>query len=379
MKVDFRISGGTVIDPDREVSGVGEILIQGNRIIDAKPGDPVEAVNTIEADGCLVVPGLIDFHAHLAAGGSELGISADSSFLPMGVTTAVDAGTYGSANYDLFVRTVVPTSRMRIFSFMNVSPVGLPTIRYHEELNPKYYDEENIFKLYNQHPGQCLGLKLRLSKEVVGELGSKPLESTLQIAQRLGCPIVVHTTNPAVPPETIASMLRPGDVYCHVHQGLGETIIASNGMVRPSLYDAQKDGVIFDAANGRINFSFLVAKAALSQGFLPNVISTDVTQMSVFGDLVFSLPYVMMKYLNLGMPLERVVAACTSVPASLIGMKGKIGTLAPGALADVAVFRLTSKPISMKDNWGGSIMGEQWLVPQLTILDGKVVYRQIDF
>jgi predicted amidohydrolase len=145
------------------------------------------------------------------------------------------------------------------------------------------------------------------------------------------------------------------------------------------MYDAQKRGVIFDAANGRVNFASPVAQAALSQGFLPDVISTDLVRISVYGDYVFSLPYIMMKYLNMGMPLEQVVAACTSVPARLIGMKGKIGTLQPGAFADVAVFRLKNKPISMKDFWGNSITGEQWLVPELTILNGAIVYRQMEF
>jgi predicted amidohydrolase len=379
MKVDIKIVGGTLIDPERGIYGPGEVLIRGDRIINATAGAVVEAAKTIRADGCLVFPGLIDFHAHLFAGGSEFGISTDSSYFPMGVTTAVDAGSCGAANYDVFVRTVVPTSRMRIFSYINVSPVGLPTMQYDENVNPKYYDEDTISCFYSRYRGQCLGLKLRMSKDIVGELGSKPLESTLQIAQHLGCPVVVHTTNPAIAPEMIASMLRPGDVYCHVHQGTGETIIGSNGMVKSVMYDAQKRGVIFDAANGRVNFASPVAQAALSQGFLPDVISTDLVRISVYGDYVFSLPYIMMKYLNMGMPLEQVVAACTSVPARLIGMKGKIGTLQPGAFADVAVFRLKNKPISMKDFWGNSITGEQWLVPELTILNGAIVYRQMEF
>jgi predicted amidohydrolase len=122
-----------------------------------------------------------------------------------------------------------------------------------------------------------------------------------------------------------------------------------------------------------------VARKALAQGFFPDVISSDITARTVFGDFVFSLPYVMMKYLNLGMELERVVAACTSVPAKLLGLSGKIGTLAPGAFADVAVFRQVEKPVTIIDKFGDGITGQKWLIPQLTILDGKIAYRQIDF
>ena len=379
MKVDWRITGGTIIDPGRAVRGPGEVLIKGNRIVSSGRGEAVEAERKINADGCLVFPGLIDYHAHIYAGGCDTGIPSDSSFLPMGITTAVDAGSCGVSNCESFLRAIVPASRVRIFSFLNVCPAGMGTSRYHEETDPKYYDETGMAELLSRHPGQLLGLKIRQSKEIVGELGTKPLEATVQIARRLNCPVVVHTTNPPVPAERLVSLLRPGDVYCHVHQGSGETIIDGNGKVRPGLVEAQKAGVIFDAANGKNNFASEVARKALAQGFFPDVISSDITARTVFGDFVFSLPYVMMKYLNLGMEIERVVAACTSVPARLLGLSGKIGTLAPGALADVAVFRQVEKPITIIDKFGDRITGQKWLIPQLTILDGKIAYRQIDF
>jgi predicted amidohydrolase len=380
VKVDLRIIGGTIIDPERGINGLGEVLIRGNKIVDqAKAGEAVEAETTIDAKGCLVLPGLIDFHAHLSGGGTESSIDADVSLLPMGVTTGVDAGSCGVANFDGFMRTTVATSRMRILGFVNISPGGLIATRYSEELDPKYYDEAAIAALLSRYPGQLLGIKIRVSKEIVGDFGIKPLAATMEIARRLNCPVVVHTTNPVAAPEQIASMLRPGDVYCHAHQGEGETIVGANGKIRPALFAAQKAGVVFDACNGRNNFSFKVAQAALAEGFMPDVISSDVTKKTLYGDFVFSLPFVMMKYLNMGMKLEQVVAACTSTPARLIGMKGKLGTLSPGALADVAVFRLGKKKLEVKDIHGNSIIGENMLVPQMTVFDGRIVYRQVDF
>ncbi|MGA2963636.1 MAG: metallo-dependent hydrolase [Candidatus Korobacteraceae bacterium] len=376
----MKITGGTIIDPERGINGPGEVLIRGNKIVgQARDGEAIEAETTVDAKGCLVLPGLIDFHAHLSGGGTESGIDADIAMLPMGVTTGVDAGSCGAANFDYFMRTTVATSRARIFSFINISSGGLIATRYAEELNPKYFDEAAIGELLSRYRGQLLGIKVRVSKEIVGDLGIKPLEATLEIARRLNCPVVVHTTNPVAAPEKIASMLRPGDVYCHAHQGEGETIVGANGKIRPALFAAQKAGVVFDACNGRNNFSFKVAQAALAEGFLPDVISSDVTKKTLYGAFVFSLPFVMMKYLNMGMKLEQVVAACTSVPACLIGMKGKLGTLTPGALADVAVFRLGKKKLEVKDLRGDSLIGENVLVPQMTILDGRTIYRQIDF
>jgi predicted amidohydrolase len=380
MKVDFRITGGTIIDPERGVNAPGEVLTRGNAIVGAAQQETIEAQTAINAEGCLVLPGLIDFHAHLYGGGTESGVPADSALLPMGVTTGVDAGSCGSANYESFVRTAAAASQVRIFSFINISPEGLIVTRYPEELNPEYYDEARITELFQRYRGQCLGLKIRLSKELVGDLGGSPLEHTLQLAERIGCAVTVHTTNPPIPPEAIAEMLRPGDVYCHMYQGIGDTIVGGDGKVRPQIYEARRRGVIFDTANGRKNFSFRVAKAALSEGFLPDIISSDVTRKTLFSDFVFSLPFTMMKFLRLGVPIEKVVAGCTSAPARQIGMQGKLGTLAPGAFADVAIFRREKKqPLLVRDDSGDSITVDDWLIPQMTILGGKIAYRQIDF
>jgi len=380
VKADLKITRGTIIDPGRGLNAPGDVLIRGSAIVEAGEGESAEAQTTINAEGCLVLPGLIDFHAHLYGGGTESGVFADSALLPMGVTTAVDAGSCGSANYEGFVRTAAATSQARIFSFINISPEGLIVSRYPEDLNPEHYDEARITELFQRYREQCLGLKVRLSKEIAGDLGSRPLERALQIAGKLGCAVTVHTTNPPVPPEGIAEMLRPGDVYCHMYQGIGETILGADGKVRPKLYDARARGVTFDTANGRKNFSLRVAKAALDQGFLPDIISSDLTRKTLFSDYVFSLPFTMMKFLKLGMPIEKVIAACTAAPAGQIGMQGKLGTLAPGAFADVAIFRRERKrPLTVRDESGEAITLDDWLIPQMTILGGKIIYRQIDF
>src|SRR5262249_39546621 len=158
------------------------------------------------------------------------------------------------------------------------------------------------------------------------------------LAEQLKCGVTVHTTNPPICPAEIAALLRPGDVYCHVYQGKGETIVGPNGKVAQGVVAARQRGVRFDTANGRFNFSFRVARAAIADGFLPDIISSDLTNKTLFGDFVFSLPFVMMKFLAMGMTLDGVVGASTAVPARQIGMQGKIGTLAPGAFADVAIF-----------------------------------------
>lgn len=66
------IKGGTVIDPAAGIKEKADVLIEGERIagVEKKIRRPAEA-EEIKADGCLVVPGLIDMHVHLREPGYE--------------------------------------------------------------------------------------------------------------------------------------------------------------------------------------------------------------------------------------------------------------------------------------------------------------------
>ena len=62
--VDYLIRGGRVIDPYRGFDGVADIAVRDGVIVSA---EDVNAAQTVDATGCIVTPGLIDFHAHLGA------------------------------------------------------------------------------------------------------------------------------------------------------------------------------------------------------------------------------------------------------------------------------------------------------------------------
>lgn len=376
MKYDVWIRGGMVVDPGRSLEREGDVLVSRGTVVDPPVDGIVEAEEVIDATGCLVLPGLIDFHAHLYFGGTEIGIEPDVGLLPQGVTTAVDAGSAGVANYDMFSSCVVARSVVRIKSLLNVSPCGLVTTRYHEDVHPRHYDPERVAALFARHRGELLGLKIRQSRTIVEGLGLEPLRAALHMATPLGCPVVVHATDPPGSPAEIAELLRPGDVFCHAFHGTGRTILSSDGTILPEIQRARSRGVVFDAAPGRNNFAFSVAREAIRQSFLPDVISTDLTARTLYRQPVFGLPHVMSKYLGLGVPLRDAVAACTSTPARLLGMIGEIGTLASGACADIAVFKQTTKRVEFIDTKGERMEGEMLLVPQLTLRAGRVVFRQ---
>lgn len=298
--------------------------------------------------------------------------------LPQGVTTAVDQGSAGVANFEQFFETIVARSQMRIFSHLHVVPDGLKSLpEQPETIEPGRFDLARTRALFAKYPGRLLGLKIRQSREIVGELGLTPLMETVWLAAAIGCPVVVHTTNPPAAAGELAKLLRPGDVFTHMYQGKGNPISSGSGEPAPGIQEARARGVRFDTADGRGHYSLAVAKTALAAGFAPDIISTDLTSGNVYDPAVFGLPLIMAKYLALGLPLFEVVKACTAVPAAQLGQAGRLGTLQPGAGADIAVFRLADRPISFTDFAGESLTCRQVLIPQLTVCRGKVAYRSL--
>lgn len=377
MSVDLLIKDGLVIDPAQGICQTGHVAVKDGKIVDTD--DKVKASREIDAEGCIVVPGLIDFHAHVFSPGCDFSIKADAACLPMGVTTVVDAGSAGISTYDNFFRTAVAFNQTRVLSLIHVSPAGMPTLRWHEEMNPKYYDAGAIRELGQRYPKQIVGIKCRQTRSIVGELGLEPLKATVKLADQVGLPVVVHVTDPPCTMDKLAEVLRPGDVLCHCYHGSGHTIIGDDGKVLPGIWAAKARGVVFDAANGKLNFSNIVARRAIAEGFLPDIISSDLTTMTFYMDYVFALPYVLSKYLSYGVDIKDVIAACTSTPAAWLDRQGELGTLAPGALADLAIFRLVERQTRHLDTQGNLFMADKLLVPQLTVLNGKITYCQIDF
>jgi dihydroorotase len=82
------------------------------------------------------------------------------------------------------------------------------------------------------------------------------------------------------------------------------------------------------------------------------------------------------KFLSLGMPLPDVVRAVTANPAKAIGKDGRLGTLKPGAVADVAVFELEEGAFDYEDAHGQHITGRHRFVPTLTLRAGEIWWRR---
>ena len=79
------------------------------------------------------------------------------------------------------------------------------------------------------------------------------------------------------------------------------------------------------------------------------------------------------KFLALGLPLDRVIEAATIAPARAVGIDADVGTLRPGAFADVAVFALDEGSFDFHDIRMERLEGRRRLRNTLTIVNGRVL------
>ena len=379
MTASLVIRGGLIVDPANGVEKNASLIVEEGRVTGiCEDGTEPAAQQTIDASGCFVTPGLIDTHIHVYHGGTENGIIPDMTLLPMGVTAGIDQGSAGCGNFQGLYDSVISRSLVHVFACLNISTQGLVTTKYPENLDPKFTDLPAMKRLFEKYPGTLCGIKTRISKELVGELGIGVLENTLAAADAIGTRISVHTTNPPIPVPEFIGLFRKGDIYSHTYQGKGFSILGDDGKVCAPVWEARKRGVIFDSADARVHYLYPVMKQALSEGFFPDTISTDLVQGSLFQPGVFGLPRIMSKYLALGLPLSQIVRAVTAAPAKIVG-RADLGHLGAGATADIAIFRLKDCKTEITDREHTTLTLNTMLVPQCTVLGGKVVFRQFDF
>lgn len=374
---DLLIKNGHILDPVSNIDLIGDIAVLNGLItkVDQQISEPAKTV--IDAANALVTAGWIDVHAHVYEYGTPNGMPMDLGAIPMGVTAMVDAGSSGVANYRMLLKEL-ERSKTRSKIMLNVSACGIvmPS-QFPEPLDPECWDMRLFEDAFAQYGDRIMGLKLRVSKGVVKELGLEPLRKAVETADHLGTRVVAHVTDGPTSMSEISDVLRGGDVFCHVYHGTGNTIINGGGVIESGIWKARERGVIFDAAAGRGNFSQAVARSAIEQGFLPDTISTDITLQNWHNTLAGSLPIVMSKYLQLGMDVSQIIERVTSEPAKQFGIKG-LGVLEVGTPADITIANLKAVNIVYADKFGNKVTCDQVFEPKATIINGEIQYRAVD-
>jgi dihydroorotase len=372
-RFELVIRGGRAIDPSQGLSARRDIGIRWGKIAAVEPDIAADrAIQSIDASGKLVMPGLVDMHAHVYPQASALGLPADELTPYTATTTYVSAGDAGANNFSAFKHYVIAQARSRIFAFVHISNIGLAGFPVGEALNLDYMDVDAAAKTVAENAEVCLGVKVRISRNVVGANGLDPLKRAIAAAERAGsgARVMCHIGDAPGDLTDLLNLMRPGDILTHTYSGAGNNVVR-DGKVLPAALDAKRRGVVIDVGHGGGSFDYTVAEPAIAQGLTPDTIGSDIHAVSGNTPGMPYLPWVMSKFLNLGFPLEQVIALATTNPAQVIGRVEKLGTLQTGAPADVSILELIEQPVTFVDTRKNTREGKRFLKPVQIVRAGR--------
>lgn len=376
MTFDLLIQNGTVIDVGGEHIGRYDVAITRNRIATVEPSIPASSARqVIDATGQIVTPGMVDLHTHFYHGVTYWGIRPEPVAARSGVTTWLDVGSAGAYNFIGLREFIIRQSDLRLYALLNISGIGLTAPSW-ELRNDNYLDVDLCCKLVDQHRDLILGIKARVDSGTTnGDV--EGMRRARLAAERCELPVMVHIADGPPALEDILALMRPGDILTHCCTGRSNRLISDTRLVREVARRAREEGITLDVGHGAGSFAFDSAEQMLAHGFPPDVISTDIHQLAVLGPC-FDMPTTLSKFLALGMPLNEVIARATIAPARVLKLEHEIGTLRPGSLADVALFKLVDGDFTLYDVFMNARQSQQLLVNTLTILNGRPMRRTED-
>ena len=367
---DLVLAGGSVLDPASGTDGVLDVAVTDGRIAAVAPDLAAGAREVVDCAGRTVLPGLVEGHTHIFQYVSKVGAPPEDAHLRRGVVAAADAGTAGASTFPAFRKLVVEPTNMRIVNFLNVSVLGLIDFRFGELLNPDTLVVDDALEVAANNPDVVRGFKIRLSEDVVGEHWQSLLKKSVALAEQARLPLMVHIGETEEPLPAVLDYLRPGDIVAHCYTGKPHGILDGE-TVHPAVTAARERGVLFDSAHGKSNLSFEVARRAIADGFLPDIVSSDTSARNWRGP-VFDLLTTISKLVALGAPFAECIRRATVVPAQLLGLDSEgYGRLEVGGRADVTVVELTDEVV-LPDAAGNSITAPRY-EPALVLRNGAAV------
>lgn len=371
---DLLLKGGRVVDAKNRINALMDVAIAGGKIARVAANIPASASRkTVSVSGLLVTPGLIDIHTHVFSRPDLKTLERDSSVQPdahsfrSGVTTMVDAGTSGWRTFPTFKARVIDKAQTRVLALLNIAGWGMGTGK-EDELSE--LDAAAAARTAKANRGVIVGFK----SAHFGGPGWESVEAAVKAGRETDLPVMVdfgYLNKVRNLPTLLLDKLRPGDIYTHCFSGHREELVAGN-KVNPAMITGRKRGIIFDVGFGAGSFYWYVAVPALQQGFPPDSISTDLHTGSMNGGMK-SMTNSMSSILNLGVPIEQVIAMSTWNPAREIKQPA-LGNLDTGAEADVAVLRVENGQFGFVDSAGAVNQGTQRISAELTLRKGKVMW-----
>jgi len=342
--VELLVTANRVFSADLGLDGPGAVAVNEGRIVAAGP-DALDRVagETIDLGDAVLLPGLVDLHAHpdKRPNGSRYGVDPDTELLVRGSTTVLSQGDAGSTDLNAYKASTIGTSRTRILLAINLSRFGeqgdKPSLEDHAAL-----DVERIVRAAQRDNGRLWGIAVNTMAAVTGKNDPRRILSrAIEASEAADGPLLFgsrHGTDVRIDDQL--AMLRAGDVVTYCFAGGPENLLDdATGMVRDSVRAARDRGVLFDVGHGMTSFDWTIAEAAIAQGFPPDTISTDSYNKHVGSDPRHDLPRVLSKLIAAGMPEADAFRAATWRPAEVLRVTPELGSLGTGALADLCGLR----------------------------------------
>jgi dihydroorotase len=403
---DLVLQGGHVICPASGVDGVMDVAVVDGKI--ARLGadmQPSAARQTIDVRGKLVLPGLIDTHAHVykyVTG--RFGLDADMVGVQSGVTALIDQGGASCMTFPGFRHFVAEQAVTRCYAFISAYLVGGLEGHYYPSLySPDGVDVAATIAAAQANKDLVKGIKAHAEVGGYARWGTAVMELAARIGREADLPVYVHFGQLwALPPEgangvdvdTIiertAALMRPGDILAHPFTRHPGGFVDKNGNVHPVIRAALDMGLKIDVGHGS-HFSYRMARIALDAGIVPHTLGADMHGYNTFvppppgtpgahpdeenhpfaGQARFSLTQAMSSMLALGLTLQQVVPMVTSNAAAMVGLSEEIGALKPGMAADVSVLDDIRGRFKLQDNERNEVIAERLLMPAFCLRAGR--------
>jgi dihydroorotase len=372
LDCDVLIKGGTVIDPGQNLHAPLDVAVKDGKILELSPDiAAARAVRVVSAKGKIVTPGLIDVHVHVFEGVGPTGLNADQYCLGRGVTTAVDAGSTGYADIAGFRQYVIKPSATRVYALVDIGARGTLLGLIGNYANLDWVNAQLTARAAETNKPDVVGIKVRLSKEITGSNDLEILKRALEASRISHLPLMVHVGDSFSTLPEILVQMRKGDVLTHCYTGRPHGPLDANGKIIPEILNCRQRGVLFDVGDGGPHLDLDVAEKCLQQNFLPDTIGTDLGGLSYNGP-VYDLVTELSKFLLLGLNVDQVIERVTVRPTRMFNFGAELGSLRPGAVADITILEVREGSFLFTDSTGKKRTGRQKLQSAAAIRAGKL-------
>lgn len=346
-----------------------DLGINAGKIADIAPAGTLSGAETIKADGLFVSPGWVDIHTHCVdlKHGRAAGSPVSRLGVAHGVTTIVDVGTAGSANYDRLEQAAADYPETPVLSYLNIVSKGI-RLQDFVRAEPGGENIPAMERLRADHQ-RIIGIKYRADSTVTPKTDRLYyVRKCREAGDALQLPVMIHIGSPPPDLKDILPHLRAGDIITHAFRKSSHSVLDAAGKVRDEVREAAARGVHFDIGHGVGSFSFETAERALGQGLTDISISSDLYFLSA-PKYARTFANVLTNFLVLGMSTEEIMSKASIKPAKVIGIERGI---APGADANLTVFRVAEGDFTCQDTTGQKRKCARRIFPEWAVVNGKV-------